>query len=184
MTVLPIDRQSLLDVSLQHTGIAENAYDIAMQNGISITDEVHDAIDISVSATDARVVDYLCNSGIRPATEIYSEPEPVPEPEPGLYVSGPSDIYQTGDYEFAFGINPDYPYAYEIRWMLESDDLNVIDMGGYFAAYDANNVLSVELFDEMLYVYQVGNWTLKLCVQCVVNGSVTGEDVYSVNIHL
>lgn len=184
MTVMPIDRQSLLDVALQHTGIPENAYDIAVRNGKSVTDAAEGAIDVPALETDVITVDYLSNYGIVPATEIYVEPEPVPEPNPELYVIGPLDIRQTGDYEFICGVNPDYPYAYEIRWILESDDLRVDDMGSYFAAYDANDVLSVELFEGSLYVYNLGNWELKLRVQCVVGGNVADEVQYMLNVYV
>lgn len=73
MNAVVLNRQSLLDIALQHTGKVENAFDIAVANGISITDDliVGGVLSISDDMTKNNdILSYYTAKNIQPATAI------------------------------------------------------------------------------------------------------------------
>lgn len=61
--------QSLIDISIQELGSAEGAFDLAMLNGLNITDEIPAGFDISLLATvNKSTAGYYANKAIKPAT--------------------------------------------------------------------------------------------------------------------
>ena len=92
-----LDRQSLLDVAVQHCGAFETAFDIAQTNDLALTDDLAVGNNLKTpDPTDKDVVAYYAVNGLRPATAIEPEVEqpeqptvepelpvePEPEPEP------------------------------------------------------------------------------------------------------
>lgn len=73
MNAVVLNRQSLLDIALQHTGKVENAFGIAVANGISITDDliVGGVLSISDDMTKNNdILSYYTAKNIQPATAI------------------------------------------------------------------------------------------------------------------
>ncbi len=65
-----LHNQSLLDIAIQHTGSVENAFAIAAENGISISDIVPAGTDIVISSDNDRkeILSYYQDKKIKPAT--------------------------------------------------------------------------------------------------------------------
>ncbi|MBO4233910.1 hypothetical protein FO675_06280 [Riemerella anatipestifer] len=72
MKVEVLKRQSLLDICLQHTGKATNAFAIAFANGKSITDDLEAGSEIKITTEDQNkdILNYYTAKGIQPATAI------------------------------------------------------------------------------------------------------------------
>ncbi len=71
-----LSRQSLLDIALQEGGSVEAALELAIRNGLSVSDELIPGEGIEVAVGDIkqkRVVEYYNVHGIRPATAITSD---------------------------------------------------------------------------------------------------------------
>lgn len=69
MKATVLDRQSIFDIAIQHCGAAEAEYDIAMLNGISITDELNAGQLLELpSVINKDVVAYYTNKKLTPAT--------------------------------------------------------------------------------------------------------------------
>lgn len=69
-TVTVLDRQSIFDIAIQHCGAAEAAYDIALLNGISITDELPvNSLIQKPDVIDKTIVDFYLQNNIIPATK-------------------------------------------------------------------------------------------------------------------
>ena len=84
-TVTVLQRQSLLDIAVQHCGAFETAFDIAQTNDLALTDDLAVGNNLKTpDPTDKDVVAYYAVNGLRPATAIEPEPEeePTDEPEP------------------------------------------------------------------------------------------------------
>lgn len=65
------DNQSLFDISCQSLGSAEAAIQIALLNGISVTDDLPVAQNFELpSITNKAIVTYYANKGLMPATGI------------------------------------------------------------------------------------------------------------------
>ena len=74
--MIVLERQSLIDIAIQCCGSAEAAYDIALLNNISITDELTAGRELNIpTAVNASVVSYYTQKGIKPATGITTEAE-------------------------------------------------------------------------------------------------------------
>ena len=73
-TITVKDRQTLLDIALQTSGSVEAVVDLALANGLSITDELADGNELATAgvAEEAVVNRYEIN-GIFPATEASDE---------------------------------------------------------------------------------------------------------------
>ena len=71
MEITVQNNQSLLDIALMVSGSADAAYDIAIENGISITDKLTSGQKLTFSGTpvNKKVVDFYTINDIKPATE-------------------------------------------------------------------------------------------------------------------
>jgi len=70
-TATPLSGQSIFDVALMTRGIAEAAYDIAVDNSVSVTDDVV-GLDLTVAdniSANKRVVEFYSVNKISPATD-------------------------------------------------------------------------------------------------------------------
>jgi len=72
--------QSLLDIALQYTGSAETALDIALANGISLSDDLEPGATLTLpdSQGNRAMTQYYTVNNIMPATAIESSPEAQP----------------------------------------------------------------------------------------------------------
>lgn len=67
-------QQSTLDLALQHCGSMEAAFDLAVLNGLSITDDLADGQQLDIPAALSKdVTNYYAVHDIRPATAITTE---------------------------------------------------------------------------------------------------------------
>lgn len=72
--IIPLNRQSLLDIALQTSGNIEAAFDLAADNDISISEPLEtDAALRSVPVVDQKVVNRYEAVDVRPATELSPE---------------------------------------------------------------------------------------------------------------
>lgn len=73
MKVKVLQGQSLFDIAIQKIGSAEGAFDLAVLNGLSLTDELASGSELSLpAATNSSVVAYYMNREIQPATALSS----------------------------------------------------------------------------------------------------------------
>ena len=71
MKVIVLNNQSLIDVAIQHTGTIENAFKIAVANGLSLTDDLEPGEQLIIPEDvemNSDVVNYFSAKGIQPAT--------------------------------------------------------------------------------------------------------------------
>ena len=69
MTVTVLEGQSLLDIALQELGSLEGAYNLAVLNGLSLTDSLAAGMLLQLpDVVDKRIVNYYLERNIRPAT--------------------------------------------------------------------------------------------------------------------
>lgn len=74
--MIVLSGQSLIDVAIQCCGSAEAAYDIAVLNGLSITDDLTAGLELTIpAAVNSSIVSYYTQKGIKPATGITTEAE-------------------------------------------------------------------------------------------------------------
>ena len=73
-----LDRQSLFDIAVQESGSASAAFDLALENDLSLTDnlEVGEPV-ASVETQNKPVSDYYNNRQLKPATGITEEQERI-----------------------------------------------------------------------------------------------------------
>jgi hypothetical protein len=66
------ERQSMLDVAVQHSGGIESVFDFAFNNGLSITDDLnpYDTLLGCNDIVDLDIVYYYSNKGIIPSTAL------------------------------------------------------------------------------------------------------------------
>lgn len=70
--------QSLVDFSIQHCGDATAVFDLAIENNLSITDELESGAELTItSAVEQQIVDFFANKNIIPATEEKEEDKPL-----------------------------------------------------------------------------------------------------------
>ena len=94
-----LHNQSLLDFAIQHTGSAQNAFEIAKANGLAISAEVVAGTELIIPGTvmnDVDVLQYYVSRAIQPATAITNfigdgSPEPHPEGI-GYWIIGDDNI--------------------------------------------------------------------------------------------
>ena len=61
--------QTLIDIAIQELGSAEGAYDLAVLNGISVTDELIPGQELQLPVINNKsVAAYYANKAIKPAT--------------------------------------------------------------------------------------------------------------------
>lgn len=74
-----LHHQSLLDLAIQHTGSVENAFDLALQNNRSITDDLEAGESIEFTAYGIQqnkdILNYYTAKNIQPATAVILPPE-------------------------------------------------------------------------------------------------------------
>lgn len=74
-----LHHQSLLDLAIQHTGTAENAFDLALQNNRSITDDLEAGESIEFTAYGIQqnkdILNYYSAKRLQPATAVIMLPE-------------------------------------------------------------------------------------------------------------
>lgn len=72
INILPL--QSLLDLAIQHTGSVENAFALAVENGLSLTDELTSGESLSLATYDIQqnkdILGYYQAKRLQPATAI------------------------------------------------------------------------------------------------------------------
>ena len=69
MEIIAQNNQSILDIALQVSGSAEDAFDLAFENDLSVTEDLMSGHILSViPVTNRRVVDYYQSNSIFPAT--------------------------------------------------------------------------------------------------------------------
>lgn len=66
-----LDLQTVIDVALVATGDASKAFDIALENGISITDNVDE---VNVAVVDNKTTSFYSINKCKPATGYTEEP--------------------------------------------------------------------------------------------------------------
>ena len=68
--VTVLHNQSLFDISIRYTGTIENAFKIAVANGLSLTDELEPGAQLIIPEVEMNsdVVNYFSAKGIQPAT--------------------------------------------------------------------------------------------------------------------
>ncbi len=68
--VTVLHNQSLFDISIRYTGTIENAFKIAVANGLSLTDELQPGAQLIIPEVEMNndVVNYFAGKGIQPAT--------------------------------------------------------------------------------------------------------------------
>ena len=74
--VLPL--QSLLDITIQHTGAVENTFAVAVANGLSLTDDLPAGTEIQLPDNvnkDSDVLNYYSAKRLQPATAVILPPE-------------------------------------------------------------------------------------------------------------
>ncbi|MFC0344059.1 hypothetical protein [Epilithonimonas hispanica] len=72
-TAIVLHNQSLLDFAIQHTGSAQNAFEIAMANNMSLTDQLTAGAELTVPGTvamDLDIKNYYSSKAIQPATDV------------------------------------------------------------------------------------------------------------------
>lgn len=69
-----LHHQSLLDLAIQHTGTAENAFDLALANGLSLTDDLEAGDWLVANSQELKankdILNYYTAKNIQPATAI------------------------------------------------------------------------------------------------------------------
>jgi len=70
MEIVVLNNQSLFDIALMVSGSAAAAFDIALENGISLTDDLESGqvLKFSGAPVNKKTVDYYTVNGIIPAT--------------------------------------------------------------------------------------------------------------------
>lgn len=89
MTITAQHNQSLLDLTLQHTGSIESVFEFAEANAINITDDVVAGKTLALPAevfTNKDILAYYTAKNIQPATDFSKEDEQVFERLEGISI--------------------------------------------------------------------------------------------------
>ncbi len=74
MKAIILHHQSLLDLAVQHTGTAENAFDLALANGLSLTDDLEAGDWLIANSQELKankdILSYYTAKKLQPATAI------------------------------------------------------------------------------------------------------------------
>ena len=75
------EHQTLLDLAIQSCGSAEAAFELALLNGVSITDDIEAGAEMHgrASVLDVDVLNYYEQKGICPATSVGVIPDLIPD---------------------------------------------------------------------------------------------------------
>ncbi len=72
MKVVALHNQTLLDISIQHTGTVENCFKIAVANGLSVSDEITPGQELKIPSDvkiDKEILNYYKAKELQPATK-------------------------------------------------------------------------------------------------------------------
>jgi len=86
-----LHNQSLLDFAIQHTGSAQNAFEIAKANGLAISAELEAGTELIIPATvvnDTDVLQYYASRAIQPATDVTVSSDDEQEEQEGISIWG------------------------------------------------------------------------------------------------
>ena len=86
-----LHNQSLLDFAIQHTGSAQNAFEIAKANGLAISAEVVAGTELIIPGTvmnDVDVLQYYASRAIQPATDVTVSSDDEQEEQEGISIWG------------------------------------------------------------------------------------------------
>ena len=89
MTITVLHNQSLLDLSLQHTGTIESIFEFAEANTLNITDDVVAGKILALPAeafTNKDILAYYTAKNLQPATAFTKEDEQVFERQEGISI--------------------------------------------------------------------------------------------------
>lgn len=78
-----LEGQTIFDIAIQSCGSAEAAFDFAVLNGVSLTDEPT-LIDVVPDVIDADIVSYFAKKGLHPATAAGIVPDLIVTPVDSL----------------------------------------------------------------------------------------------------
>ena len=72
MTTIILHNQSFLDLAIQHTGTAENAFVLALQNGKSLTDDLvaGEQLYLENTKNNKDILSYYQSKKLQPATGV------------------------------------------------------------------------------------------------------------------
>lgn len=70
-----LEGQSIFDIAIRQFGSVEAAYDIAVKNNISITDDISDIVIDGINVINKPIVNYLSTKNINPATFVQNKNE-------------------------------------------------------------------------------------------------------------
>ena len=94
-----LHNQSLLDFAIQHTGNVLNAFVIAMENGLAVSDELETGMVLIIPESvvnDADILNYYQAKSVKPATAITNFiGDGIPEPQLegiGYWIIGDDNI--------------------------------------------------------------------------------------------
>jgi hypothetical protein len=74
MEIKVLNQQSLFDIGIQHAGAPEAAFDIALRNGLSMTDELAPGATLdNVDTANVNIEKYYSNRRLLPATGLSAE---------------------------------------------------------------------------------------------------------------
>lgn len=90
MQIVILHNQSLLDACLQHTGTIESLFDLALVNGLSVTDDLTAgqvlSLTLSEGTKDKDILNYYTAKNIQPATAFSQEDKQVIEKPEGISI--------------------------------------------------------------------------------------------------
>lgn len=73
VTIIVLHNQSLLDVAIQHTGSVDNAFAIAKENGLAVSDVLTPGTELIIPnpiENDSAVLNYYSAKEVQPATAL------------------------------------------------------------------------------------------------------------------
>lgn len=89
MKIRVLHSQSLLDISLQHTGTAESVFELALANGLSLTDNLSAGTFLSFEEDiqpEKEILNYYTAKKIHPATAFSAQDEQIFNKEEGISI--------------------------------------------------------------------------------------------------
>lgn len=88
MKITILHNQSLLDLAIQHTGSVENAFELAVENGLSLTDDLEAGESIKLTTHGIRqnkdILGYYQAKKLQPATGINYQSSTINDKPQGI----------------------------------------------------------------------------------------------------
>lgn len=75
-TITVLHNQSIIDIAIQYTGKAENCFELAVYNGISVSDPLTPGTSLKIPPdfeNDTDIVDYYLKESLQPASGILDD---------------------------------------------------------------------------------------------------------------